>query len=178
MAEREIPPHPTNGPRPPRQSVDPRCVPWWRTQWVITILIPVIPLVVLAILIRPARFWLLLPAVIIVIIGVICALVQPWLSHRIHRWEATDDAVYVRSGWLWQEWRAAPLSRVQTVDLVRGPIQQRFGLSTVTVTTASAKGAVKIEALDAALAEDLVHRLTLLTEDSEEDRTTADRDAT
>jgi membrane protein YdbS with pleckstrin-like domain len=113
------------------------------TQWFVAILICVVPLAVLGVLIRPARLWFLVPAAIIVVIGLVLAFVQPRLSHRIHRWEATEDAVYVRSGWLWQEWRAAPLSRVQTVDLVRGPLQQRFGLATVTVTTASAKGAVK-----------------------------------
>jgi membrane protein YdbS with pleckstrin-like domain len=148
------------------------------TQWFVAILICVVPLAVLGVLIRPARLWFLVPAAIIVVIGLVLAFVQPRLSHRIHRWEATDDAVYVRSGWLWQEWRAAPLSRVQTVDLVRGPLQQRFGLATVTVTTASAKGAVKIDALDADRAEALVHRLTVLTQDTEDEQAAADRDAT
>lgn len=148
------------------------------TQWFVAIVICDVPLVVLGALIQPARMWFIVPAVIITILGLILAFLQPWLSRRIHRWEATDDAVYARSGWLWQEWRAAPLSRVQTVDLVRGPLQQRFGLATVTVTTASAKGAVKIEALDAELADDLVHRLTVLTQGESEEQTAADRDAT
>ncbi len=168
----------SEGPRPPRQSVDPRCRQWWTSQWIVWILILVLPLAVLGILIAPARLWLLLPALIIAIAGVVGAVAQPRLSYRIHRWEVTDDAVYSRTGWLWQEWRAAPLSRIQTVDLVRGPVQQRFGLATVTVTTASASGAVKLEALDADRAEELVQRLTVLTQGVAEDQTTADRDAT
>jgi len=147
-------------------------------QWVVTIVIIAGPLLVLGILIERARIWFLLPTLIIVVAGLVAAVVQPRVSSRIHRWEVTDDAVYSRTGWLWQEWRAAPLSRVQTVDLVRGPLQQQFGLATVTVTTASAKGAVKVEALDAEQAELLVQRLTVLTEHSPGDRDAGDRDAT
>ena len=58
------------------------------------------------------------------------------------RWEVTDRAVYTLHGWLVREWRIAPISRVQTVDTQRGPLQQLLGLANVTVTTASARGAV------------------------------------
>jgi membrane protein YdbS with pleckstrin-like domain len=81
----------------------------------------------------------------------------------VHRWEVTDEAVYVRTGALWQEWRIAPMSRIQTVDTVRGPLEQAFRLATVTVTTASAKGAVRIEGLDHEVAAELAQRLTRIT---------------
>ena len=58
------------------------------------------------------------------------------------------QAVYTRSGWLVQERRIAPISRVQTVDTYRGPLDRLFGLANVTVTTASSAGAVRIVALD------------------------------
>jgi membrane protein YdbS with pleckstrin-like domain len=148
------------------------------TQWILLVGSIVIILVVLGVIIAPARTWFLLPAAIIAVLGVAAMIIQPRVSYRVHRWETTDDAIYARSGWLWREWRAAPLSRVQTVDLVRGPLQQRFGLATVTITTASAKGEVKIEALDADQAEDLVHRLTVLTETNAGRQDADDRDAT
>jgi uncharacterized protein len=53
---------------------------------------------------------------------------------------------------------------VQTVDTLRGPIQQLFGLSGVTVTTASAAGAVKIKGIDHKLAGDLVEYLAKCTQ--------------
>src|SRR5699024_879277 len=68
------------------------------------------------------------------------------------------------SGLFWEEWRAAPLSRVQTVDKTRGPLQRLFGLATGVVTTASSKGADRITALDADAAEELVDRRALLAE--------------
>jgi membrane protein YdbS with pleckstrin-like domain len=80
--------------------------------------------------------------------------------YRVHRWEISDTAVYTRSGWFTQERRIAPISRIQTVDTERGPIDRMLGLATVTVTTASSAGAVKISALDQATADRTVARLT------------------
>jgi membrane protein YdbS with pleckstrin-like domain len=68
--------------------------------------------------------------------------------------------VYTQSGWFDQERRIAPIARVQTVDIERGPVEQVFGLANVTVTTASARGPLKIHALDRGTAEHIVAWLT------------------
>lgn len=143
--------------------LDRRSVRWWQTQWLAFFVPPVLVLVLLGILIAPARFWLLLPAVVIAVPGLLTAVFLPLWWYRVHRWEVTDTAVYVRTGFCWQEWRVAPMSRIQTVDTVRGPLQQLFGLATVVVTTASAKGAVKIDGLDHEVAAELAERLTRIT---------------
>jgi membrane protein YdbS with pleckstrin-like domain len=119
---------------------------------------------VLAFLIEPARPWLLLALGIALVIGVPYMIVMPLWRYRVHRWEVTEDAVYTRTGWLWQEWRIAPMSRIQTVDTARGPLEQAFRLSSVTVTTASAAGPLKIKGLDRTVAEDLVEKLTEVTQ--------------
>lgn len=69
------------------------------------------------------------------------------------------------------EQRIAPISRVQTVDTERGALSRLFGLSTVTVTTASAKGELRIEGLDRDVAARIVHDLTVVTAASEGDAT-------
>lgn len=97
--------------------------------------------------------------------------VMPQWRFRVHRWEITDTAVYTQSGWLTQERRIAPLARVQTVDTRRGPIEQLFGLTNVTVTTASAKGPLKIHALDRAIAEQTVAWITARAQASAGDAT-------
>ena len=74
--------------------------------------------------------------------------VMPRWRYRVHRWELATDAVYTRSGWWTQEWRIAPVSRIQTVDTERGPIGRLFHLTKVTVTTASAAGPLTIDGLD------------------------------
>lgn len=98
-------------------------------------------------------------------------IVMPQWRYRVHRWEVTNDAVYTQSGWLSQERRIAPISRVQTVDIARGPLEQLFHLANVTVTTASAAGPLRILGLDRATAESLVAELTVVTSRSEGDAT-------
>jgi len=85
---------------------------------------------------------------------------MPRWRYRVHRWEATEHASYTQSGWLRQERRIAPLSRVQTIDLERGPVAQLFTLASVTVTTASAAGPLTIHGLDLPVARELVEALT------------------
>jgi membrane protein YdbS with pleckstrin-like domain len=150
--------------RPPRHPVDRRAVGWWTTDLLLFFAAPVLVLVVLGVLIRPARFWLLAPALLIAVLGLVAVVALPRWWFRVHRWEVTDIAVYTRTGWFWQEWRVAPLSRIQTVDTRRGPVEQRFGLATVVVTTASAKGAVTMSGLDRALAEEIAEQLTVTTQ--------------
>lgn len=92
--------------------------------------------------------------------ALISVVVAPIWRYRVHRWEISPQAVFTRSGWLVQERRIAPISRVQTVDTYRGPLDRLFGLANVTVTTASSAGAVRIVALDAAVADQVVAQLT------------------
>ncbi len=91
---------------------------------------------------------------------VVSVVVVPIWRYRVHRWEISPQAVFTRTGWLVQERRIAPISRVQTVDTYRGPLDRMFGLANVTVTTASSAGAVRIVALDAPVADRMVAQLT------------------
>lgn len=107
--------------------------------------------------------WLYLAGAAVVLEVLLGVLVVPFWRYAVHRWEVTETAVYTQRGWLVQERRIAPVSRVQTVDTERGPLAQLFGLSTVTITTASAKGELRIEGLLRADAERLVRDLTATT---------------
>jgi uncharacterized protein len=147
--------------RPPAHRVHPRAVTWWRLRAVGGLLVLVVPAVALLVLIGTAWVTALL-AVVIAVGAAYVAAVPPWL-YRISRWEVTDRAVYTLHGWLVREWRIAPISRVQTVDTQRGPLQQLLGLADVTVTTASARGAVRIRGLAADDAAELARVLTETT---------------
>ena len=102
---------------------------------------------------------------------VVFVVVVPLWRYRVHRWDIDPKAVYTRTGWLVQERRIAPISRVQTVDTERGPLDQLFGLANVTVTTASSAGAVRIVALDSDVADRVVARLTDIASLGAEDAT-------
>jgi len=56
------------------------------------------------------------------------------------------------------------MSRVQTVDFEQGPLDRLLGLASVTVTTASAAGPLKIIGIDKPVADKLVEELTRRTE--------------
>ncbi|MFB7666050.1 PH domain-containing protein [Kitasatospora sp. NPDC056138] len=157
--------------RPPRHRVERRAIAWWTVQ---SSLIPVPTMLVvgtLYLLIPPARFvfgWILLA---VALPGIAYMAVMPLWRYRVHRWETTDQAVYTATGWLWQKWRVAPLSRIQTVDTVRGPLEQLFGLSGIKVTTASAAGDLKIRGIDHRQALDVVEHLTRATQATPGDAT-------
>jgi hypothetical protein len=151
--------------------VDRRAVTWWTVRALLDVVPVAVVLGVLAAVLEEPRPWLVAALVATLVVGIPYVLIMPRWRYRVHRWESTDEAVYARSGWLWQEWRVAPMSRIQTVDTVRGPLQQLFRLSTLTVTTASAKGAIKIDGLDHELAADLVARLTAIAQATPGDAT-------
>ncbi|UOY00369.1 PH domain-containing protein [Blastococcus sp. PRF04-17] len=98
----------------------------------------------------------------VVVHAVVALAIRPHIRFHVHRWEVTADAVYTLTGWLTRTWTLVPISRIQTVDVTRGVLQQLFGLSTVAVLTASSQGTVRIWHLEAdvaqRVADDLAHR--------------------
>ena len=105
------------------------------------------------------------------LVGAAHVAVMPQWRYRVHRWEDTPRAVYTQTGWFTQERRIAPVTRIQTVDTHRGPIEQLFSLSNVTVTTASAAGPLKIYGLSRATADRLSAELTERTRSAGDDAT-------
>ena len=150
--------------REPVHRVDPAAIRWWTLRSALGSLALLVPqLGVLGVLVATG----LDPAVLVVtsaltlVAGLVHLLVVPRVRFRVHRWEATPDAVHTLAGWIGRTWRSAPVARVQTVDTDQGPLQRLFGLTTVVVTTASSAGAVRIEGLDATRAHRLAHDLTV-----------------
>lgn len=116
--------------------------------------------------------WLHVAALAVTGVGLlVSAVIAPLWRYRVHRWDISDQAVYTRTGWLVQERRIAPISRVQTVDTYRGPLDRLLGLANVRVTTASSAGAVHIVALDAPVADRVVAHLTDIAALGTEDAT-------
>ncbi len=89
---------------------------------------------------------------------------MPTWRYLVHRWEISDQAVYALTGWVEREWRITPISRIQSINTVKGPMQQLLGLATLKVTTAAREGSISIAGLDATVAEEAARRLTEITE--------------
>lgn len=152
----------------PGRRPDRRAVHWWLTQNLLVV-VPVLVGVAALALMPDAPSWLWPAFAVLCPLGVGYALLTPWYRYRVHRWEASTEAVCATSGRFTREWRVVPFTRIQTLDTKRGPLMQLFGLSAVTVTTASAAGPVTIEGLDkdlaSALVRDLTERVRALHED-------------
>lgn len=144
----------------PAWRPDPRARLLWAAEIALSWVVPAVALIVWAVLDDGRRGWQAVAATALVVLVAVSVTVVPVWRYAVHRWEITDEAVYTRVGWLTQENRVAPISRLQTVDVERGPVERLLGLATVTVTTASSAGAVRIAALDLPVAEETVARLT------------------
>jgi membrane protein YdbS with pleckstrin-like domain len=156
--------------REPSQRVSPRARLMWQlgnlTEGLLTI--AALTVAVLAWDAVDLRWWMVAGAVAVLVAYV--AVVPQW-RYLVHRWEVTDTAVYTQTGWWARERRIAPMSRIQTVDYAEGPVARLFGLATVTVTTASAAGALQIAGLAKDRAQQLVDELTLKADAVEGDAT-------
>ncbi len=75
----------------------------------------------------------------------IIALVGLWYSTAAfgHYAFCLDDvAVHRRQGVFWRKETVVPLCRVQHTDVIRGPLQRRYGLATLVIHTAGTRHAV------------------------------------
>ena len=157
--------------RDPAHHVSPRAIVFWTVRAVPGWLILLVGQLLWLAVARDHAGLRFTALVATVLLAATHLIVMPQWRYRVHRWEVTDNAVYTRSGWISQERRIAPISRVQTVDTERGPLEQLFGLANVTVTTASAAGPLRIHGLDRATADGLVAQLTEVTSRSQGDAT-------
>jgi membrane protein YdbS with pleckstrin-like domain len=135
--------------------------------WTLPVAAQIVWLIVL-----PKPGWLhVTVAVVTAVLVMLHVSVVPVWRYRVHRWEISPQAAFTRTGWLVQERRIAPISRVQTVDTYRGPLDRLFKVANVTVTTASSAGAVHIRALDNDVADRVVEQLTDIAALGAEDAT-------
>jgi putative membrane protein len=85
-----------------------------------------------------------------------------WVHARLYvkhlRWAVGDQAVLLRSGWLWRELTVARFNKIQAVTLSESPFDRRARMATVRVDTA-ASHRVAIPYLARQTADDLYRRL-------------------
>ena len=147
--------------REPSQRVSRRAVAFWSARavagWLGVIAVEVVVLLVGE---RDIASWRYVTIAVTGAVAFAHIVVMPRWRYRVHRWETTPTAVYTQAGWFTQERRIAPVSRIQTVDIQRGPLEQLFRLANVTITTASAAGPLEIHGLDHGTAERIVDELT------------------
>ncbi|MGV8940537.1 MAG: PH domain-containing protein [Lysobacter sp.] len=96
-----------------------------------------------------------------------------WLGLKQYRytfWRLDAEGLAVRRGHMWRRETLVPATRVQHLDLKRGPLQRRRQLATLVVHTAGTRhSAVEVAHLDLADAERLRDRLARQVDHDDDD---------
>ena len=154
----------------PAERLDPRA----KTLWRITGALNLLPLLVGAgvaawALVRfgdVALIVAVLPFIAVLVLGVVVVGVAPTVRWRRWRYEIRPDEVDLQRGILYIGRTLVPLARIQHVDTRQGPLQRRFGLSTVVFYTAA--GPNQIPELSTPVAAGVRDRIAALTTEQDE----------
>jgi membrane protein YdbS with pleckstrin-like domain len=149
---------------PPRHHLDPRARTLWQLSgaiftgivllaaagvaWVLLSLTGASPVAVIGI------------GALVVVLSALWIWPIPQIEWRHWRYEIGEQEVDLQHGWLVVTRTLVPMVQIQHVDSRRGPLERRFGLSTVVLYTAA--GANEIPALDDAVAGDVQARIASL----------------
>jgi len=144
------------------------------TLWRITGILNVLPLLVGACIATLALvrlgdvsfFFAVLPVLAVLALGVVVVGVAPGLRWRRWRYEIRPDEIDLQRGILWIGRTLVPLARIQHVDTRQGPLQRRFGLSTVVFYTAA--GPNQIPEHSTSVAAGVRDRIAALTGEQDE----------
>lgn len=136
------------------QPLDLRVVKLWRVSTLIgfgvLLLILLIPVVAVSVAEPRALVWMVGAWLVAAALSVWFCLWYPPRSYR--RWGYRIDAkvLETRSGMAFQRTRLLPLSRLQHVDIERGPLERMFGLAALVLHTAGTHSAnIRIPGLEA-----------------------------
>ena len=154
----------------PAERLDPRAITVWR----ITGTLNMLPLLVgagfAALALSPfgggSLFFGALPVLAVLALSAAVVGVVPGLRWRRWRYEIRPDEVDLQRGIFWISRTLVPLARIQHVDTRQGPLQRRFGLSTVVFYTAA--GPNQIPELSTLVAERVRDRIAELTREQDE----------
>jgi len=151
------------------ERLDPRAITVWR----ITGTLNMLPLLVGAgfagwALSRSGggSLFVVLPVLAVLALAGVVVGVVPGLRWRRWRYEIRPDEVDLQRGIFWISRTLVPLARIQHVDTRQGPLQRRFGLSTVVFYTAA--GPNQIPELSTLVAERVRDRIAELTREQDE----------
>src|SRR5688500_12523316 len=154
----------------PAERLDPQAMTLWR----ITGALNMLPLLVGAGFAALAlsrsggvsRFFEVLPVLAVLVLAGVAVGAGPGLRWRRWRYESRPDEVDLQRGIFWISRTLVPLARIQHVDTRQGPLQRRFGLSTVVLYTAA--GPNQIPELSTPVAERARDRIAELTREQDE----------
>lgn len=147
------------------QRLDPRSVTVGRIAgWIVVLILAgcTLPGLLVALVVAggPGPWTATLGALLGIAALALLAQLAPTWRYR-HTWYRVDaNGIEIGRGRFWQRLITVPHARVQHIDVVRGPLERRFGLATLIIYTAGhVHGDIKIEGLSHEAALGLRERL-------------------
>ena len=126
------------------ERLDHRVVPYWLLSGLLSSVVLCGFMVGGVALVRSQAPDWSLPAIIAasVVGGILVgwSLISPYLAYVRWRFTVDRELMLMRYGIIFHEERTIPISRMQHVDLTRGPVERMFGLATLVVFTAGNEG--------------------------------------
>ena len=150
------------------RSLDPRVVRLWRIDAAITTAVVLTVVLVPIGLTSAAGMWTATLALSIVWLllaafGLWQIVWYPQAAFRVYGFRIDEEVLEIRSGVVFRVERLLPLSRLQHVDVRRGPLERANGLATLILHTAGTReAAMRIPGLEAEEASRLRDRLVAI----------------
>lgn len=105
-----------------------------------------------------------------VLLGTLYGVYLGGRRHGHYRWKLDDDGFAMRKGRLWQSETYVPATRVQHLDVKRGPLERNRRLATLIIHTAGTRlESIRVPCLDDADAEALRSALAARVEPERDD---------
>ena len=112
--------------------------------------------------------WIIVLAIVVCILEAFTAIyLSPKLQWEHFYYEIREQEVEIQRGIFVIKKTLIPMVRVQHVDVKQGPILKKYGLSTLTISTAATVH--EIPALEEDIAEEIRHAISKLVKADEED---------
>ncbi|MCA1061539.1 PH domain-containing protein [Rossellomorea aquimaris] len=154
----------------PQTRISPMALKVWRIYGVLESLIAAVFVagaIVLA-FIFDGSHWVTVTAVLVYILFTyLFVYLLPMMKWKRWRYEVREQEIELQRGIFIVKRTLVPMVRVQHVDTVQGPILKRYGLSTITISTAATVH--EIPALDMEEADQLRNSISQLARVAEDD---------
>ncbi len=85
----------------------------------------------------------LIATAIVLVLAVLWAIITPTVRFRRYKYLLADDRIEIVEGLFYIRRTIVPIDRIHQIDITRGPVDNRFGVAKVTVTTAGAKATMR-----------------------------------
>ncbi|MCR8850702.1 PH domain-containing protein [Rossellomorea sp. SC111] len=154
----------------PQKRISPLALKVWKIYGVLESLIVAalaVGAIVLTFIFDWSQWVTAISVVVLILFTYVFVFLLPTIKWKRWRYEVREQEIELQRGILIVKRTLVPMVRVQHVDTVQGPILKRYGLSSITISTAATVH--EIPALDMEEADDLRNSISQLARVAEDD---------